>query len=245
MKALNRSLTLILALGLSGAAAAVPTDLSLWSAEGSGTWTVSADHRSVYLTGNEPPSVFYSNFEGQGQRLTGTLEVTTAWDDDYVGFVLGFQPGDVAAAATDFILIDWKKSTQHSTGWGCDARAGLSVSHVTGGLPNAPDTWCHQGTVTELARAATLGSTGWTSSTGYDFELLFLPERIQLFIEGVKEIDIAGSFANGRVGFYSYSQAGVRFSNVSNEMITAVPEPAAWLLMATGLAVLGRGRRFS
>ncbi|GAA3968773.1 hypothetical protein GCM10022278_28150 [Allohahella marinimesophila] len=46
--------------------------------------------------------------------LAGRLEVQTTSDDDFFGFVLGYDAGDLFGSnpTTDYILVDWKQGTQ-------------------------------------------------------------------------------------------------------------------------------------
>lgn len=232
---------------LAGTAQGAAVNLSTWTNEGGGNWSLAADNNSVRQTLNGPPTVFYSDFNGQGIALSGEITVQTGSDDDYIGFVLGFSPGDVSAAATDFILVDWKQGTQPF--FGCTAQAGLAVSRVTGGLPDNAATWCHNSpSVTELARGSNLGSVGWADNTTYAFDLLFTAAQIQVFVDGVLELDITGTFNDGRFGFYNYSQSTVLYSAIEEEVVPpgpnpSVPEPATLVLLGAGIACYRLTRR--
>lgn len=232
-------------------ASAAPVDLSTWAgAEGAGNWTIAADNNSVFQSQNSDPGVFYDATASQGQQLSGEITVETNFDDDLVGFVLGYQSGDLTAASTDYILIDWKQTTQpfySACDDSIDGLVGLSISRVTGDL-NPQDAWCHNGDVQELQRGATLGSTGWNDNQTYTFDLIFQANNIQVFVDGNKEIDINGTFANGGFGFYNYSQSNVRYAGLTQVAaptppVAAVPLPAGALLMGTALAGLGIVRR--
>ena len=231
----------------STSAAAALVDLSGWTAQGgSSNWAVAADKNSVFQSVNGSPTVFFSGSNDQGKALSGKVKVETASDDDFIGFVLGYQSGNAAALATDFILIDWKQGTQSHLG--CSGAAGLAISRATAGLPDSAATWCHTGSVQELARASNLGSTGWLDNTEYTFDLVFTATNIQVKVNGVTELNVAGTFADGSFGFYNYSQERVRYSALEQSVAPpptgTVPEPASLALVGLGLlAAVGAGKR--
>lgn len=241
-----RRLSLTAMLLSAAAANAAPVDLSSWTAEGPGNWALAGDNNSVTQTRNDIPTVFFSAGNAQGNQLSGTIRVGTSSDDDFIGFVLGFNSGDLTAAATDFLLIDWKQGNQSS--FGCNGAAGLAISRVSSGLGDNAGAWCHDAGlgVTELARATNLGSSGWADFTTYSFDLVFNASNVQVFVNGVKEIDVNGSFANGSFGFYNYSQQSVTYGAI--EQVVApptndVPLPGTLALAGLGLAALGASHR--
>jgi len=164
-----------------------------------------------------------------------------------VGFVLGYNEGDITNASANYILIDWKQGDQSP---GVD---GLAISRVTGALdPNLGthtnnDAWDHLGVVTELARATTLGSTGWLDNTTYDFDLIFTATQIQVTVNNIIELSIAGTFGNGSFGFYNFSQANVLYAGIEERddpVFGAVPIPAAAFMFAPALlGFMGLRRR--
>lgn len=230
----------------AGPAHAVPTDLSTWQEDGSGNWVVAGDNNSVNQTVNGNPAVFYGDFAGHGIALSGTVRVTTTGDDDFFGFVLGYNPGDLGAAATDFLVIDWKQGAQSA--FGCSGAKGLAISHASAGLGNNSGAWCHSGAgVTQLQRGATLGSTGWLDNTTYGFDIEFTATKVKVFVNGGLELDVDGTFSNGRFGFYNYSQAGVTYAAIEQEVLppppppppSGVPEPATWAMLIVGFGFTG------
>lgn len=231
---------------LSGPAnAATPVDLSTWTAEGTGTWNVQPGNNSVIQTVNGNPTVFYSDFKSFGNQLSGTIRVNTTSDDDFIGFVVGFNPGDLTSASSNFLLVDWKQGTQNF--FGCTGSAGLAVSSVSAGLGNNAGAWCHQGLgVTELARGASLGNVGWADNTLYTFDIEYTPTNMKVFVDSVLQIDINGSFSDGRFGFYNYSQANVEYAGITTRVLPptgAVPEPTTWAMMLLGFGFVGGAMR--
>ncbi|MFA5633103.1 MAG: VPLPA-CTERM sorting domain-containing protein [Porticoccaceae bacterium] len=245
--------------GVSSSVSAAAVDLSLWSAEsypavsgfGAGIWTVNATNDSVTQSVNGQPTVFYSDFPAFGTAVEGTIRVANSGgDDDYIGFVLGFQPYDSTNPAADYLLVDWKRAPQSynfgtpSASPGGNAPAGLAVSRVFG-IPDADEFWQHtnlSGTpetsgLQELARGATLGSTRWEFNRDYVFTFDFGPHDLQIYVDDVLQFDLAGDFSNGRLGFYNFSQAQVIYSafTVEEGSFTVVPIPAAAWLLGSGL----------
>ena len=159
-------------------------------------------------------------------------------DDEYVGFVLGFSPGDDTNSSADYLLVDWKQGTQTANFGGASctpgstAYRGLAVSRVSG-LPTADEFWGHVNFDTpacsdlshglqELARGATLGSTGWGDNQENEFTFEYDSTRLRVFVNGTLEIDITAAgnpFPNGRIGFYNLSQGSVRYSSFQSDTI--------------------------
>ncbi len=226
-------------------AVTTPVDLSGWTAEGSGSWTRAPDNNSVTQSVNTAGgTVFYGPDLAQGTRLSGTIRVNTTSDDDFIGFVLGFKAGDITATTTNFILVDWKQTAQ--VNGGCNGPAGLAISRVSAGLSSNSASWCHlpSAGVTELARASTLGSTGWADNTTYAFDIDFQPNSIKVNVNGVEQFNISGSFANGAFGFYNYSQPNVTYAGLTETVLPpAVPEPASWAMLIAGFGLVGAAAR--
>jgi hypothetical protein len=220
------------------------TPLSLWSWVSEsypavanfdpGVWTVSSvDGLSVFQSVNGQPTLFYSDFEIFNTEVEGTIEVQTTGDDDYIGFALGFQPGDTTNPDADYLLVDWKQGDQWfnfgapSDTPGSWAYKGLAVSRVSG-VPTADEFWGHvnfdhpcsdlNNGLVELARGATLGDTGWADNTAYTFTFEFGETYLRVYVNEnhEPEIDIVIDneeefFSNGRIAFYNFSQASVNY----------------------------------
>lgn len=241
---------------LATTAQASPVNLSTWVAEGSGTWNVAADQNSVLQTVNTANgTVFYGPDDAQGTALSGEITVGSTSDDDFIGFVLGYQGGDLTAPTTDYLVIDWKRGTQpfySACDNSIDGIRGLAISRVSGPM-EVQDAWCHNGNWTELQRAATLGDTGWVRNQTYEFDLEFTSTNVRVLVDGVEEISIDGTFADGAFGFYNFSQDNVSYAGLTETVlppvdppVSPIPLPASIPLLLAGLGALGfAGRRTS
>lgn len=220
-------------------AQSTPVDLNTWIAESYpavagfpvGLWTVSEDGYTVLQSNNGQPTLFYSNFDVFNTEVEGSIEVTLGqWDDDFIGFALGFQPWDSENPDANYLLVDWKKGTQWynfgapSCTPGSWAPAGLAVSRVFG-IPTADEFWGHvdfpaevscpddSGGLEELARGTTLGNTGWVDGQEYVFRFEYSATSLKVYVNDILEIDITGDFNNGRLAFYNFSQEAVTYSS--------------------------------
>lgn len=227
-------------------ATVMPVDLSGWVSEGQGNWAVQPDNNSVLQTTNGSPTVFYQpGTNAQGTALSGTIRVNIHDDDDYIGFVLGYQTGELRSASANYILIDWKKGNQQA------AKAGLAISLVTDGSLT-DNFWAHANGVTEIERAATLGNTGWVTNTEYAFDIIFNADLIQVFVDGNLELNTTAAeagldaFDDGAFAFYNYSQRLVYYSALQERPApppSEVPLPATAFLLLPGLAGVALMRR--
>ncbi len=264
MKHLLSASLIALVAPLAAHASSVPVDLSGWTENGrggnnAGTWTVQGTgNDSVVQSRNGSPTVFFNgNENAQGKALQGEITVETSIDDDFVGFVLGYEDGEINSTNADFWLIDWKQGNQGGQ------TAGLALSHVTGDLTvtsSANSTgsqwWQHSGPINEVQRATNLATTGWVTNQTYDFELIFTSSLIEVKVDGTTELswsqtDNGGNaFTDGSFGFYNFSQQTVRYAGITqgtapnpNPNPNVVPLPAGMPLLIAGLGAFGWMRR--
>jgi hypothetical protein len=170
--------------------------------------------------------------------------------DDFIGFVLGYQDGELTNANSEFLLIDWKQRTQ-TINTSVVGDAGLAISLVTGaGTFN--EYWAHTGPVDEIKRAANLGSTGWVENQSYLFDITFTSSLVQVFVNNVLEISLTAaeagltSFSDGAAGFYNNSQNNVSYTGITEEVVQPpvnANAPALFGLMMFAMGVLFARRK--
>jgi hypothetical protein len=177
-------------------------------------WVVGGGGTSVQETRRSVPSVYLAPAGISTQTMRGLVTVSPLAGEvggDFFGLVLGFDSNDFTDSGADYLLLDWKQTTESVSN--VQAKAGLALSRVTGAPANHLELWSHTGVVTELARGATLGNIGWTHGTSYDVIVDYTPTRVIVIVDGVLQMDVLGSFSSGAIGFYAYSQKRVNFSN--------------------------------
>ena len=182
-------------------------------------WTISADKLTVRQSTNSDPTIYMSTLPAAGTTLSFELAVETTDDDDFIGWVVGFERGDVTNPNADFMLFDWKQATQTLES-GEVGKVGMALSRVKGviapkGHDGLGNFWPHTGGITELARAKTLGSTGWQDKKSYLVTMNYTPSNIRVWVDGVLQFDVTGTFPIGKFGFYTSSQPYGRFTLVS------------------------------
>ncbi len=254
---LKIAVTASLACALPAWATPIAIDLSTWSKRGpapNGNWIVAPGGTNVLQTVNGNPTFFVSDSDQINTTLRGRIQVETTGDDDFIGFVFGFNGPDANGNDMDYWLFDWKQATQAFGGQ--TAREGFAVSRVNGTITDyLPGFWGHTSSAAFNVLATNYGDTlGWQDNVEYDFTILYQSSRLKIdiaggaFGTGTTVFDLAGTFGTGRFGFYNYSQASVRYSGLTEEDTpppppTGVPAPGTLALAALGLLAAAGARR--
>ncbi len=261
-KVLSCAAVLGLTIGATAAQAApVPVDLTTWERDGTdSSWNVQPGNDAVLQTVNGSPTAYFeAGSNAQGTALSGNIKVQTTSDNDFIGFLLGYQDNEINSSTANYVLVDWKKADQ--TFSGRSGSAGLALSLVSDGDTEL-DFWDHSGGITEIERAATLGATGWVSNVDYAFDITFTSSLIEVLVDGVLELSVTAAeagvaaFDDGAFAFYNYSQQNVLYSAIAERELPPtdptdptdpadVPVPASMLLLIPGLAGIAAARRKS
>jgi hypothetical protein len=188
-------------------------NLDNWKSEGDGEWEIINSKDGVYQRINGQPTVFYNNVDSQNDYmfLGGKITVKTRDDDDYIGFVLGYQEGDLSNEDANYLLIDWKQHLQDG------GKPGLAISQVNGAIYNGDGAWKHGGVVNELQRGETLGDIGWNDYETYRFKIKFTSAEVQVYINDKLELNVTGNFQDGAFGFYNFSQSDVEYAAIDGQ----------------------------
>ncbi len=195
-------------------------DLSTWEPIidfGSGTqedalWIVSDDGTSVRQVFNAKSSAFISDFSISNAQIKGRFKVNTSFDDDFIGFVFGYQNNQ------QYYLFSWKQGTQEN------ATRGIKVVKFDLEEGRTPSLWVDNpsnGTV--LYRNTDFG---WNDFIWYDFVLTFHSGEftISLYQEEVLLDTFTlqdDTFSEGNFGFYNYSQDEVFYQGFESERLAS------------------------
>ena len=199
-------------------------DLGTWIQEGTlanGNWQVTGGGNDVNQTINGEPTFYVSPDSFINVLITGDIQVTTAADDDWIGFVFGYNdPDPLNPNDYDFYLFDWKQADQSFGGF--FGNEGYAMTKIDGPVVNFPQTFSAKAGPFANPIATQYGpAEGWNDFQLYSFALTYTSTRTVISINGDTVIDEYGCFPPGRFGFYNYSQSNVQYSNFSYRVAAA------------------------
>ncbi len=198
-----------------------PVNLSTWTvvdlgvgSQPAANWVLSSGNTVVTQTVNARASVFLSDFGVNSEQIAGNWRVSTNEDDDFIGFVFGWQN------PYQFYLFDWKENTQDG------ALRGMTVKVINlapDGSEGKPALWdTYNPGITTLFH----NSIRWNSFTDYDFSLTYHPGEFTITVKQgatvLSSITLQDdTFPSGGFGFYNYSQNAVRYRDFTREALAS------------------------
>jgi hypothetical protein len=189
-------------------------------------WVASGDCSSVeQVVDNNARSFWLSGFSVDDEIISFDMRVEND-DNDAIGFTWGYQD------SSHFYYLNWN-ADKKAPGTIVGSFIGISSA---GGAPSEDD-W--NGTGADSVKFD-IFPPGWIRDTTYQVILdLSTAGQFHIQISSPTElladaIIVDDSYASGQFGFFTGSQGGATFSNLS-----IIPEPSTAILVAMGLALLG------
>ncbi|XP_051952910.1 thrombospondin-4-B-like [Xyrauchen texanus] len=197
-------------------------------------WVVLNQGMEIVQTMNSDPGLAVGYTAFSGVDFEGTFHVNTLTDDDYAGFIFGYQD------SSSFYVVMWKQTEQtywQAVPFRAVAEPGIQLKAVkskTGPGEFLRNSLWHTGDTNDQVRLLWKDprNVGWKDKVSYRWNLKHRPQegyiRVKFYEGSVLVADsgvvIDTSMRGGRLGVFCFSQENIIWSNLRYRCNDTIPE---------------------